>query len=337
MENLIAFIIIIAGIAFLAVSLLLARAMKSQTANPVHTKENSNMSSNPSVIATASADFTAIQVETSTAEVKIQYGDVEEIIVEGNNVDEFVTSTKNDRFTITEKCAPGVRTGGISIGGSVFGSSMIVSNGSITNVRQSSSGGKQTVSVNGKTISVPANASISVINGKVFVNGKEYDGQDAQPSEVKERNKLIVTIPRYCTSNLSLEASGISTIDLAGWSSFGLTATLDGSSHLKAGNLSVDSFTCSVDGVSQASFNTVDCSKARLSTDGTSKLTINKLASEELKAEADGVSHITVHDGHGRRGSLETDGVSSISLFGNFDNVSRNKNGISTITVQKRG
>lgn len=40
------------------------------------------------------------------------------------------------------------------------------------------------VNVNGVTIKTPSNASISVVNGKVYVNGKRYDGEELKDKQV---------------------------------------------------------------------------------------------------------------------------------------------------------
>lgn len=38
--------------------------------------------------------------------------------------------------------------------------------------------------INGVTIDVPSNASVSIVNGQLYVNGKKYDGEELQNKQV---------------------------------------------------------------------------------------------------------------------------------------------------------
>lgn len=89
----------------------------------------------------------------------------------------------------------------------MFGSSVHMSNSNVT--------------VNGVSIKVPKNASVSVVNGKVFVNGKEYNGEELQNKQVV--NLIIIgdvsnvncngSVNVYGNVNSSIDCGGSISVD----------------------------------------------------------------------------------------------------------------------------
>lgn len=93
-------------------------------------------------------------------------------------------------------------------------------------IKSSVIGVNNKVSVNGVTIDVPHNATVNVINGKVYVNGKQYNNE-------KTNNKEFVNLIIYGNvSNVScgdgITINGDVTGDIEAGSSVNITGNVIG-------------------------------------------------------------------------------------------------------------
>ncbi len=289
--------------ALVASYLIVWIAFKAETPKR-DTKENSPMSKT----STAPASTTELKVGVHTAQVTIQHRDVQDILIETNNPDEFDISQQGDRLTIKEKDTSG---------------------NCISNVYQSNIGGRNTISVNGKTYT---GNSVSIVNGKVFVDGKPAEGDNSSPP--KDRNRLRITVPYNYPGQLQLDGSGISSTSLDCWSGLSLKLTLSGTAKLKIGSVRVDELKCDLSGISKVNLDKGDCPIAYLSTSGNAKFSATYLDTGTLDMDCSGISRIAIESGSATlRTSAQASGNSRISCGGNYNNISRDKSGLAEIRI----
>ncbi|MBX9879627.1 MAG: DUF2807 domain-containing protein [Candidatus Obscuribacterales bacterium] len=289
--------------ALVASYLIVWIAFKAETPKR-DTKENSPMSKT----STAPASTTELKVGVHTAQVTIQHGDVQDIVIETNNPDEFDICQNGDCLTVKEKDSSG---------------------GCISNVYQSNLGGRNTISVNGKTYT---GNSVSIVNGKVFIDGKP--AEDDKSSAPKDRNRLQITVPNNYSGELRLDGSGISCIELDAWVGPRLKLHSSGTAELVVGAVSVDELKCDLSGVTNINLNKGDCPRADISTSGRSTFVATYLDTATLDIDCSGISAVAIGSGSAtKRTSAQASGNSKITCRGNYNNVSKDKSGLAEIRI----
>lgn len=289
---------------FFIVWIAFGKSPKSTSNSDTDKKETPTMSNT-----IASASTKELAVGAHFAEVIIQHGDVQDIIIEANNHEEFDISQNGECLTIKEKDS--------------FG-------GCISNVYQSNTSGRNTVSVTGKTY---IGNSVSMINGKVFIDGKPAQEIDSAPA--KDRNRLQITLPNGYAGNLRLDGSGISKVRLDSWAGFKLKLNLSGQAGFVAQTIRVSEIKCDLSGITHATLDMGDCADAYIEISGQSEFDIATLEAGKADIRCSGISTARIKSGSANRTSLEASGQSRITCSGDFANVNRCKSGLAEISINQ--